>query len=318
MITIQPSIVRLLKKSIPIVFYSLLAIFLVLYLRTINFNALISIEINYWILAAAITFGLLYRFWGVYIWLTILRLLGAKKVTSSPELIFVYAKSWLGRYMPGSAGWILGKIYFASQYGISKNKLAVSTILEAALQVIVQLAIALTVLALDPRLYVIGTPLLTLMIVGALLLICCLIPNVFNRIFSLAYQLLRRKTFSTTHHVTPKIVLRGGSLYAGATVIDGVAFYLIALAIYPSIGIENILFVAATATLATAVSILAIFAPSGIGVREGVQLLLLSLIMPTEYALAITVLTRLWSIGTDILFYTLASLYKRVSKQNNT
>lgn len=53
---------------------------------------------------------------------------------------------------------------------------------------------------------------------------------------------------------------------------------------------------------------LAIFAPSGIGVREGIQLVLFSLIMPKELALAVTIITRLWSVGMDFVFFGLSRL----------
>ncbi len=62
------------------------------------------------------------------------------------------------------------------------------------------------------------------------------------------------------------------------------------------------------ASLAGAASMLAIFAPSGIGVREGIQLVLFSLIMPKELALAVTIITRLWSVGMDFVFFGLSRL----------
>jgi hypothetical protein len=55
--------------------------------------------------------------------------------------------------------------------------------------------------------------------------------------------------------------------------------------------------------LAGAVGILSIFAPSGLGVRESVQLLLLPLVMPAEVGLVVTIAARLWSIAVDVAFY---------------
>ena len=47
---------------------------------------------------------------------------------------------------------------------------------------------------------------------------------------------------------------------------------------------------------------LAVFAPGGLGVREGVQALLLALVMPVPIALVVVVVTRVWSLAVDGLF----------------
>ena len=296
-----------LKRLVPIIFYGLLAVFLVIYLQHIDYDKFANIRIHWYYLAIATGIGLAFRFWGAYVWISLLRLLGAHNAFYNPAFIYVYAKSWLGRYIPGSAAWILGKIYFAAQHGVSKNKLAVSALLEAALQIIIQMIIALIVLGLDPRLHVINVQLKVLMAVTTLLLACLLIPSIFNRLISFAYRIVKRKTFPQEHLSTNRIVTRGAGLFSIATVINSFSFYFVALSIYPDLGTENILFVMGASTLAGAASMLAVFAPSGLGVREGIQLALLSIIMPTEFALAITVFTRLWSIGVDFLFYAGAS-----------
>jgi uncharacterized membrane protein YbhN (UPF0104 family) len=54
--------------------------------------------------------------------------------------------------------------------------------------------------------------------------------------------------------------------------------------------------------------------PSGIGVRDGVLLLLLTFVLPSEIAVALTVLSRLWSVIVDLLFYLLAALNVRHRK----
>jgi uncharacterized membrane protein YbhN (UPF0104 family) len=59
---------------------------------------------------------------------------------------------------------------------------------------------------------------------------------------------------------------------------------------------------------------LAFFAPSGIGVREGIQLALLNIIMPAEYALVITIFTRLWGVVTDFLFFGIAYTISKINK----
>jgi uncharacterized membrane protein YbhN (UPF0104 family) len=293
-----------LTVGIPAVFYTLLAIFLVVYLQNIDFSQLQDITFSWYYVAIATVVALAFRYWGAFIWFVLLKGLGAKNLKPNLMiLIYVYAKSWLGRYIPGTAPWILGKIYFASKQGISKNKLAVSSLLEGGLQIVVLMAISLIFLLLDGRLNVIGTEYKILL--GAAIAVCfiALIPKVFNTIIAFAYKLIKKKTFDKEHYVTGKLILRGSLLYVGGALLSGLSLFFIAKAVYPELAYENIFYVMGAANIAAAASMLAFFAPSGLGVREGIQFLLFSIIMPTEIALVIIVVTRLWSIVVDILFF---------------
>ena len=304
---------KLLKIGVPVVFYSLLVVFLILYLRSIDFSQLKNIHIGWWPLFLATITGLAFRFWGTYVWTTLLRSLGARDVHLSSQLVYVYAKSWLGRYIPGTAPWILGKIYFASKHGISKNKLAVSSLLEGALQIVVQMVLALALLAFDPRLNVIPNETKWLFGVAIIGCLVALTPAIFNRVIAFAYKLLKRKTFAAEHYISAKSTGVGFAMYAVGAFVGSLSMFFIAQAVYGQLSYDNLFFVMGVGTLAGAVSMLAIFAPSGLGVREGIQLALLSLIMPTEFALVVTIATRLWGIATDLMFFGLAALLRTAS-----
>lgn len=298
-------------KLIPWVFYGLLLVFLVLYLRSIDYSKLADISISWPFVLIATAFALAFRYWGAYIWVVLLRSLGAANVRLNRALVYIYAKSWLGRYIPGTAPWILGKIYFASQQGISKNKLAVSSLLEGALQIIVQFLFALALLAFDPRLDIISGQIKLLILVAIVGCVVALIPAIFNKLVASAYQLIKKKPFAREHYASGRTISKGFALYIVGALLSSLSLFFIAKAVYPALGYDQLLFVMGVGTLSGAVSMVAIFAPSGLGVREGIQLALLSLIMPTEYALVITVVTRVWSVGVDVLFYGLSVRYKK-------
>lgn len=305
---------KILKIAVPTLFYGLLLVFLVAYLRTIDFSKLQSLSISWEYILVATLFGIAFRYWGTFIWLVLLRGLGATGLKASATLIYVYAKSWMGRYIPGTAPWILGKIYFASQHGISKNKLAVSSLLEGALQIAVLMTFSFAVLIFDTRLNVIDGSMKLLMTAVLIGCIIAMIPSIFNRFVSIAYKLVRKKTLEAEHLANGSTILKGAGLYAIGAVMNGFSLFFIAKAVYPDLGYENLLFVMGAGTLAGAASMLAIFAPSGIGVREGIQLVLLSAVMPTEFALIVTVITRLWGIGVDLLFFASAKVWVVLTK----
>ena len=63
--------------------------------------------------------------------------------------------------------------------------------------------------------------------------------------------------------------------------------------------------------LAGTIGILALFAPSGIGVRESVLAVLLPVIMPVSYAAVIVIISRLWETMIEIALTILLVLYAK-------
>jgi glycosyltransferase 2 family protein len=305
----QPWMRTVIKKVLPVIFYVLIIAFLVLYLRDVNFAALANVHINWSYFVIASGLALVARYWGVYIWVRLLRGLGATELKVTWQLAYVYAKAWMGRYIPGTAPWILGKIFFASAQGISKNKLAVSSMLEGGLQVVATLAVAFALLLVDARLDVVSPELKIVMVVVLAGCVIAIIPSVFNRLVLVAYKLVRpHKQFPIEHLANGRIIAWGAFLYIFSALLTGLAAFFAAKTVYPELGYDDMLFVMGPSNLAGALGIVAFFAPSGIGVREGIMLVLLSLVMPKEIALLVTIISRLWGVLVDFLFVSLSKL----------
>jgi uncharacterized membrane protein YbhN (UPF0104 family) len=292
------------RRTATALVYVLLVGFLAWTIYGINWSALSKVTFNVGFLALALVVGLGFRYWQTFIWITVLRGLGAKNVRMNAELIYVYAKSWLGRYIPGTAPWILGKIFFASKHGVSKTKLAVGSLLEAAIQIAVLLSTSSILLFLDPRLNIPSVEFLKPIMVAVVVASAIgLLPPVFNRLMALAFRILRRPTLERENYASWRTILTATGQYVIGAFLSGASLFYIAAAIYPQLGYGNFFFVVAAGNLAGAVSMLIIFIPSGIGVREGVQLALLRVIMPGAIATAAVVLTRVWTILMDLLFF---------------
>lgn len=303
-------VLKFIGKAIPYVFYTLLIAFLVIYISKIDFAQFKNIQFAWHFVIIASLLGLAMRFWQIFIWFTLLKGLGAKDLhKSTRQLIYVYAKSWLGRYIPGTAPWILGKIYFASKHGIAKSKLAVSSLLEGALQVSVVMIVAFAILIFDPRLNVVSGGIKLLIVAVLVGCILAIWPPIFNRLLAVAYKLIRKKVIDTADLASNKTVIKGALLYIVGALLSGTALFFIAKAVYPELGYSDMLFVVGVSNLAGALGMLAIFAPSGIGVREGILLALLSIVMPTEFALLVTVTSRLWDVALDGIFFAIGKSF---------
>jgi uncharacterized membrane protein YbhN (UPF0104 family) len=292
-------------------FYLLVALFLILYTQSLDWRSIANLEIQWLFIAVATVLGLVTRFWFARIWIFFLTNSGAKfsrEITL--ELYSVYAKSWLGRYIPGSVAWVLGKVYFASKLGISKTRLAISSFIEAVLQIVTVLLTASVLLALDPRSYQLAGNWIWLVLVFAILGLIAVLPPVLRVYAGKAYELMRKVKLDESLIPKNAVLGRGILYFVVSSMLSGLAFYFVALSIAPEIGIKELLFVLAASNLASAVSMVAVFAPAGVGVREAIQIAALLFVMSPEQALAATILMRVLSIFWDGMFLGLATLFK--------
>ena len=303
---------RALSRWFGLAFYALIAFFAALYLSTLDWEVIAQIRPNWWLLGLATALGLAARYWYAGIWVYFLKNLGASLAPGQlVELLEVYAKSWLGRYIPGSVAWVLGKIYFASKLGISKTRLAISSFLEAVLQIVVVLITASLLLIVDPRSYELAGQWVWLLIATALLGLIVVWPPVLSRAVSWLYEFAKGVALETSSLPTNRTLVTGMAAFAVSSLISGSAFFFVAWAVDPTIGWREFLFILAASNIASAVSMVAIFAPAGLGVREAIQIAALMLVMDAETAVVATILMRLLSIVWDALFLGIAKLVRR-------
>jgi uncharacterized membrane protein YbhN (UPF0104 family) len=288
----------------PIVFYMLLLAFVAVTVATVDWSQLKGIEISWWPVMLATALSIAYRYLGVFIWFRLLHRLGATKLRGHhTELTYIYAKSWLGRYIPGAATWIVGKIYFAGQHGVPRSKLAVSGVLEGALQVVATLIVGSTIVLLDNRANTVAPWLRLIMIAALVVSVVVLIPPVFRRLLAFVFRVLRRGSPDPSLFPTWDTTLEATALYLVGALISGTSHFLVALSVYPDLPLTNALYLIGAASVASALSLLAVFAPGGVGVREATLVVLLAPVMPTAIAVVFVVLLRVWSIAVDFLFF---------------
>jgi glycosyltransferase 2 family protein len=303
-------------RLITAVFFSLVIFFFVIYLRDIDFNALSEISVNWLIVLIASIVAMGFRYWGVFIWQTILQQLGAKSLPSFSILSGIYAKAWMGRYIPGKVTWIAGKVYFASKYGISKSRLTVSSLLEGGMQIVAITIVSLFLMLIDTRLDIFPTNIRIFLLAVTLGLTLILHPKVFNRTIRFFHKKLRNKEAGPELSINKSAVVKSFILYSIGAIISGTSYFLLTYALVPDIHFENYLFLVGSFNLAGAIGMAALITPSGLGVRDGILLILLSVVLPREIALVVTIASRLWSSLIDVFFYVISQyICKRSMKK---
>ena len=120
----------------------------------------------------------------------------------------------------------------------------------------------------------------------------CLNPKIINWVLHWFGRLFKR-TNDVSIPITYPQMIKLVMLFIVNWLIVGTGFYVLIRSIYP-IPLSQMLYAGGVFALSSIIGILAFFAPSGIGVREGIMILGLSFIMPQEYAVIISVVSRLW------------------------
>lgn len=106
-------------------------------------------------------------------------------------------------------------------------------------------------------------------------------------------------------------------LFIGNWIIVGVGFYMLTCSIY-AVPLSELLYAAGIFGLSCIIGILAVFAPSGLGVREGILVLGLGLIMPEEYAVIISIVSRLWMTVSELALIGIAFIVNKVRQRTKS
>ncbi|HVP80502.1 MAG TPA: hypothetical protein VMV04_21670 [Thermodesulfobacteriota bacterium] len=253
----------------------------------------------------------------IQVWAWYLITLKLKIAVSFPETIKSWFYSQLGKYLPGKIWLFLGRIYSYELRGKPKKLVSVALYFEMVTVVIAggMIFLAALVLVRETRYVYFGKQLWWL---GPLFILAfgSVHPQVLQKIMNWVLTLIRREPISLS--VAYLDVLWILVICIVAWLVGGLGFYLFVNSIY-RVAFQSILFLTGALAISSTLGLIAIFAPSGLGVREGALVYLLSLMMVTPVAVIISILTRLWmtfiEIGLVGMVYLLEQLQKQEKKK---
>jgi hypothetical protein len=291
-------------------FYTLLAAFLVYFLRDVDWAGLAELHAEPAYLLLAVPFSLAPRLLQPFVWAALIRDYG-ERPPAYPQLALVYAKSWLARYIPGKLVWIGGKVLFGMQTGVRGRVLAVTAVAEAGIQLLSALALAFLLFAVAGELGRLGPGVRIFALAAMCAMSAGLAPPVFNAVVSRMPALANGQELAEEPRLSMTGFVRVTALAIAIHASSALPLFLLLKAIYAPLSAAHVPFVTASFLLAGSLGTLAVFAPSGIGVREGVLLALIGAVIPKEVTVLGVVLLRLWSLAMDLLFYVVALLLDR-------
>lgn len=209
--------------------------------------------------------------------------------------------AWLLKYVPGQVGAFAWKAAWGPKVGISKSQATVAFIYENLF-----LGITSTVPTIPILLVGLGSDATTSLgwylvagVAVAVGFVGLSMEPVLRRIITTLVRVTKRKVDPTQlTFIGLGDALRLQLLYTLPRIVNGVGFVVLVSAVY-DVGAGDAVVLTAAYTLAGILGILAVFVPSGIGVREAVIVIVLSRMMPVEVAAVCAINARIYATIAD-------------------
>jgi uncharacterized membrane protein YbhN (UPF0104 family) len=250
----------------------------------------------------------------IQIWAWYLITLKLKIALSPSDTLKSWFYSQLGKYLPGKVWLLLSRFYFYESRGKSKKSISVALYFEMVTIMVAAGLVFLAALIFFREIWLFYSWkqsgwLILLFLLGFV----SLHPRVLQKILNWTLVQFKREPVSLS--ISYSDILWILFVCIVSWVIGGVGFYLFVDSVYP-VAPQYILFLTGALAISSTLGLVAIFAPSGLGVREGALVYLLSFVMATPVAVIISILTRIWMTLIEIGLIGMVYLISRFQKES--
>ena len=299
-----------LRKCLTILFYVLMVIFIVLYLKGIDFKIIAQAKIVWPIVILSFTVRMCGLLISPFSWDRLLKAYHSNALDIK-KVYRVYAESWMGRYIPGKVAWVGGKILFATQEGVKTDVAVITSFLDSILQIFSSMLVAAIFFLFSNNVILIDNSIIFMIYIATAAMLICLIPMIFNRIVSLTYRFIKKQSFPKGYAIHGKSLMLSTGIVCVAKCFSSCAVAILACAVLGGIEAGVFFYVMAVNLVSTAIGMAAFFAPAGLGVKESMQIILLSNLLGKEATVIIVTLASLQSIVGDITMFLATRLLKK-------
>lgn len=241
-------------------------------------------------------------------WKSNLEMFTSKKMNSI-QIASIYTRANLSKYIPGNIMHFISRNILGSELGLNQKDMGVSSIIEVILQVLVILIFVLCLvsdilfdsinLAIKNGQMKLQT--LIFIVLGLAAII----------IFIAVYAIKKRKTLV----LRPKNLLLSSVYYLIFCIINSVAFVIIIFATQDSLNGFNNFTLSGYYMLAWFLGFITPGAPSGLGIREYILLMLLTPVFPKSEVLLLMIIMRIVTILGDLFSFAMLSILSKIIKK---
>ncbi len=243
-------------------------------------------------------------------WQHIMRELGFPiSLTQSSWMI---ATTQIAKYAPGRIWYMLGRVYVGKKENISGSSLGLSMVLETCL-LLTSSATIFLIATLAARDYTLAN--VVICIIMLTMAVILMIPRVLMFLANTMLKLLGRPVISAS--ISFFQIIKLNPYFWGLWLAQIVGFYILVSAVY-QIRFADIAVLASAYTLSWITGFVVVFAPGGLGIREGTMTLYLSTIMPLPMAIAISLISRVWITLFEVIVFFIGLIIQKNAKKKIT
>lgn len=221
-------------------------------------------------------------------WIRLLRLCGEESLAWRP-LCRIYGKSQIAKYIPGNIAHIAGRHAMGRLAGVAHGHLAIAALYEIV--GLISAALVITLIGGSGVLDRFTSLSWSIYLLPVILIVYLLSPRILHRFRPEGKPLTSLSMLPPLIHYAFFFLISGGAL-----VILGIYTESFTLQ-------SDNLFIFSAFAISWSVGFLTPGAPSGIGIREAILILLLTPFTSDGNALILALLFRLVTIGGDVVFY---------------
>lgn len=260
-------------------------------------------NVDYVMLVVASIITLASFIFPVFAWRFLVLKLGGKiKIKDSLEVWFI---SNLGRYIPGKIWQLTGLVHLAKKKGVSYQITTTSMVFAQIIFIGLGLLFGFFVFSEKydiPNYLPIGST--------VIFVILLIFPNLIKKLIEKLAKFVKKDV--VIENIKSGDILKYTLLLLINWLFMGISFYIFLLS-FSSVETKDIFDVIAILPATWTIGLIAVFAPGGIGVREGLMTLTLTGICSTEIALVVPWLHRIFM---TILEFGLASYFYLTRKKD--
>lgn len=292
-------------KLCKVIFLILVVVFLAKYFAS-NYEDIksLNIKLDWKVFVLSMLLYFVYKLTLACLWHYITYLNGAN--IRLRDAIVAYLYSILGKYIPGKVFMLAARIPPYDEKGVPMRKVTVCFLLENVCTLLGAAFLFLISLFFFPNDILNDYKYLTVGLVIAFFI--CINPKIINFFLNIVGKIIKKDDMEIPMSYLDmiKVVV----LFILNWIIVGTGFYMLVVSIYP-VPASELLFVGGVYGLAAIIGILAIFTPSGLGVREGIIAVGLALVMPESYVVIVSIISRLWATIAELILIFCAFIVKK-------
>ncbi|WP_062070639.1 lysylphosphatidylglycerol synthase domain-containing protein [Demequina sediminicola] len=262
-----------------------------------------DLSLGWWALGATVLFVVAVAVSGS-MWGSLLHRLTGTRI-SQAEAIQAHYRAWLLKYIPGQVGFVMSKVVWGKARGLSRFKVLLSVVYENAFLLLGSTVpmIAILLLARGGAGDVSGTVWIAL--AAMVPLAAAMHPAVLSRVMTVLGKRTLGRAVPSSELLSTRTALTYQVGFLIPRVINGVGVVIIAVALADAAP-ESWIPLAAAYAIAGAVGIMAVFVPSGLGVRESVFVLFAAPYLGADMAILVSLVARVLATFADVL---IAAIY---------